>query len=63
MSEYPLVSVLMTTYNREQYLPEAIESVLSSCYKNFELIIVDDKSNDDTPNIAKAYELKDKRVL
>ncbi len=62
MTEYPLVSVLMTTYNREQFLPEAIESVLSSCYKNFELIIVDDKSNDGTPNIAKAYELKDKRI-
>lgn len=62
MTEHPLVSVLMTTYNREQYLPEAIESVLASCYKNFELIIVDDNSNDGTLNIAKAYETKDKRI-
>ena len=62
MTEQPLVSVLMTTYNREQYLPEAIESVLASCYKNFELIIVDDNSNDGTLNIAKAYETKDKRI-
>jgi len=52
----------MTTYNREQYLPEAIESVLTSCYENFELIIVDDNSDDGTVNIAKAYELKDRRV-
>ncbi len=62
MTEQPLVSVLMTPYNREQYLPEAIESVLDSCYKNFELIIVDDNSNDGTLNIAKAYETKDKRI-
>jgi glycosyltransferase involved in cell wall biosynthesis len=62
MPEQPLVSVLMTTYNRQQYLPEAIESVLASCYKNFELIIVDDSSKDSTANVAKAYELKDNRV-
>jgi glycosyltransferase involved in cell wall biosynthesis len=62
MTEQPLVSVLMTTYNREQYLVEAIESILASCYKNFELIIVDDHSNNNTAGIAKAYELRDKRI-
>ena len=58
----PLVSVLMTAYNRENYISEAIESVLSSTYKNFELIIVDDCSNDKTVSIAKAFERIDSRV-
>ena len=48
MNDTPLVSVLMTAYNRQNYLEEAIESVLSSSYTNFELIIVDDCSNDNT---------------
>lgn len=56
------VSVLMTAYNREKYIAEAIESVLASTYKNFELIIVDDASEDNTVNIAKKYELIDSRV-
>ncbi len=58
----PLVSVLMTAYNREKYIAEAIESVLASTYKNFELIIVDDCSKDDTVKIANGYELRDPRV-
>jgi glycosyltransferase involved in cell wall biosynthesis len=53
----------MTTYNREKYIIEAIESVLASTYINFELIIVDDGSKDDTVNIAKSYALKDPRVF
>ena len=58
----PLVSVLMTAYNREDFIAQAIESVLKSTYKNFELIIVDDGSKDKTVNIAKSYETKDSRV-
>ena len=58
----PLVSVLMTAYNREQYIAEAIESVLASSYTNFELIIVDDCSTDNTAVIAKEYASKDSRI-
>lgn len=58
----PLVSVLMTAYNREKYISEAIESVLSSSCKNFELIILDDASTDNTLQIARAYEQKDNRI-
>lgn len=57
-----LVSVLMTAYNREKYIAEAIESVLASTYTNFELIIVDDCSTDNTVQIARRYEAKDERV-
>lgn len=58
----PLVSVLMTSYNREKYIAEAIESVLNSTYNTFELIIVDDASTDKTVAIAKQYEAKDERI-
>lgn len=56
------VSVLMTAFNREQYIAEAIESVLASTYEDFELVIVDDCSTDKTYEIAKRYKA-DKRVV
>lgn len=58
----PLVSVLMTVYNREKYISEAIESVINSTHQNWELIIVDDRSSDKSLNIAKQYQAKDKRI-
>jgi glycosyltransferase involved in cell wall biosynthesis len=58
----PIVSVLITTYNREEYIVEAIESVLASTIKDFELIILDDCSKDNTVEIAKKYEKLDSRV-
>lgn len=51
----PLVSVLMTAYNREKYIAEAIESVLASTFQDFELIIVDDCSRDHTVEIVRRY--------
>jgi glycosyltransferase involved in cell wall biosynthesis len=54
----PLVSVLMTSYNREKYIGEPIESVLASSYENFELIIVDDCSKDGTYEVLCAYQVK-----
>ena len=62
MFQSPLVSVLMTAYNREKYIGEAIESVLQSTYKNFELIIVDDCSVDDTLKIASSFLKNDQRI-
>ncbi len=61
-SRIPDVSVLMTAYNRELYISEAIESVLTSTFINFELIIVDDCSQDRTIEIARKYEALDSRV-
>lgn len=58
----PLVSVLMTAYNREKFIAEAIGSVLNSTYENWELIIVDDRSLDSTVSIAKEFEKKDERI-
>ena len=58
----PLVSVLMTSFNREKYIAEAIESVLASTFTDFELIIVDDQSSDHTVSIAKGFECRDSRI-
>ena len=58
----PAISVLMTTYNREKYVGEAIESVLNSTFKNFELVIVDDRSKDQTVEIVREWQAKDGRV-
>lgn len=62
-SEFPsYISVLMTAHNREKYIGEAIKSVIASTYTNFELIIVDDCSTDNTVSIVKAFVAKDSRV-
>lgn len=61
--ENSLVSVLMTSYNREQYIAEAIESVLASTHTKVELIVVDDGSSDRTVEIAKQFASQDKRVM
>lgn len=58
----PRLSVLMTSYNREKYIQEAIESVLAASFTDLELIIVDDGSRDRTVEIARSYAAKDSRV-
>ena len=58
----PLVSVLMTAYNREPYIAQAIESVLASSFPDFELIICDNCSTDRTLEIARGYAAKDSRI-
>lgn len=58
----PLVSVVMPVYNAEKYLSEAIESILNQSYKNFEFIIIDDCSDDDSFGIIKEFAKKDKRI-
>ena len=57
---YPLVSVIMNCYNGELYLVEAIKSILSQTYKNFEVIFWDNKSTDNSANIYKSF--NDKRL-
>lgn len=55
MTDQPLVSVCIPSYNHAQYLPYCIESVLAQTYPNLELIIVDDASKDNSLKIAREY--------
>lgn len=61
-ADNPLVTVYMPTYNRASLLSRAIESVLAQTYSNFELIIVDDGSTDNTHELLAAYAKQDSRV-
>ena len=58
----PQVSVLMPVYNSEQFLEEAITSILNQTFKDFEFLILDDASSDTSFAIIKKYEKKDKRI-
>lgn len=53
MDNYPLVSVLLPVYNGELYLEESLNSVLNQTYKNYEIIIINDGSTDNTSNILR----------
>lgn len=57
----PLVSVIVTVYNGQDYLLECLNSILNQTYKSFELIVVDDASTDSTGSILST--IKDKRLL
>lgn len=58
----PKISVIMSTYNRAKLLPRSIESILNQTYGDFEFIIINDGSTDDTGEILKEYARKDDRV-
>ena len=62
MNSQPLVSVLMNCYNGSKYIKESIESVLSQTYKNWELIIWDNRSNDQSIKIIDAFKKQEKRI-
>ncbi|MBU7582115.1 MAG: CHAT domain-containing protein [Nostoc sp. TH1S01] len=58
----PVISIIITVYNRANYLKLAIESVLSQTRQDFELLIWDDASTDNSLSIAREYEQRDRRV-
>ena len=58
----PAVSVVIPTYNRASYIGEALESVLSQTFKDWELIVVDDGSTDNTQGVIKSFLNKDNRI-
>jgi GT2 family glycosyltransferase len=58
----PLVSVALPVYNGEKYLAEALDSILAQTFTNFEFIIVDDGSTDNSLFILREYEQKDSRI-
>src|SRR5690349_25117803 len=57
-----LISVIMPAYNAEKFVAESISSVITQTYKNWELIIVDDGSTDNTKNIIEEFAKHDARI-
>lgn len=58
----PLISVILSVYNAEQYLDEAIASIVAQSFTNLELIIIDDCSSDDSYRIMTAWATRDERI-
>ena len=56
------ISVILPVYNSEEYVSESITSILNQTYKNFELIIIDDGSTDNSKEICKNFIKKDNRI-
>jgi len=61
-SSLPKVSVLIPTYNYARYLPETIESVLGQDFKDYEIIVSDDASSDDSADIIRRYAAREPRI-
>ncbi len=62
MENQPLVSVIMPCYNTEKFIAKSIESVIRQTYLNWELIITDGPSSDNTASIVRAYCEQDQRI-
>lgn len=57
-----MISIIMPVYNAEKYLKESIESILNQTYTNYEFILVNDGSTDNSLNILQQYSKRDKRI-
>ncbi len=55
MNEHPKISIVVPTYNRENYLKECLDSIINQNYPNLEIVVTDDNSTDNTEIIAKEY--------
>ncbi len=58
----PHVSIILPTFNRAKYLERSINSILKQTYKNWELLIIDDGSNDSTFNLVNKFLMQDERI-
>ena len=63
MNTNPLVSIIVPVYGTEQFLSKCIDSILAQTYRNTEIILVDDKSPDNCPEICDTYAQKYERIV
>ena len=59
---YPLVQILIPTFNRPQFFPVALDSAINQTYRNLEIIVSDDSTNEDTNSVIQPYLAKDPRI-
>lgn len=62
-SQNPKISVIMPNFNSEKFLPEAISSILNQTFTDFEFIIIDDGSTDNSVEIIKNFKKNDSRII
>ncbi|MNK18133.1 GalNAc(5)-diNAcBac-PP-undecaprenol beta-1,3-glucosyltransferase [compost metagenome] len=62
MINQPVVSIIIPTYNRAHLIGETLDSIVAQTYNNWECIVVDDGSTDDTKDLVKDYQTKDSRI-
>ena len=62
MTDYGLVSIITPSYNSSKFIAKTIESILLQTYTNWELLITDDCSTDNSCKIIESYAQKDKRI-
>ena len=61
--DFALISIIVPVYNASAYLQNCIDSILAQTYCNFELILVDDGSKDNSLEICESYKIKDSRII
>lgn len=59
----PKISVIVPVYNVEKYLPHCLDSIINQSYTNLEIIVIDDGSSDNCPEICDKYAEKDRRII
>lgn len=59
----PLISVIIPVYNRANYLPDCLESLLAQNYSNLQIILIDDGSTDESPALCRHYAARDSRII
>ena len=62
MTDQPVVSIIMPSYNAEQYIAESIQSVIAQTFPDWELVITDDRSSDNTVTIIQSFSEQDPRI-
>lgn len=62
-NDYPLVSIIIPTYNSSDYITETLTKLEKQTYPNFEIVIVNDGSKDNTSNVLREYVLTHSRLI
>ena len=63
MSNQPLITIIVPIYNSQKYLEQCIESIINQTYKNLEIILINDGSEDESLNICNKYKKIDNRII
>lgn len=58
-----MISIIIPNYNNEKYIKQCLESILNQTYKNIEIIIIDDKSNDNSVSVIKEFQKKYSNII